>query len=38
VDRFSVWMRSRPLAVSMVVGGMAMLIVAIVWALIAHPF
>jgi hypothetical protein len=38
VERIGIWLRSRPLAVSMIGGGIAMIIIAVVWALIARPF
>ncbi len=35
---FRQWVRYRPLAVAMVVGGLVMIIIAVVWALVAKPF
>jgi hypothetical protein len=38
VDWIRTFSRARPLGVSMIVGGVAMVLVAVIWALVAHPF
>jgi hypothetical protein len=38
MERLSVLARQYPLATALILGGAAMIVIAVVWALIAQPF
>jgi hypothetical protein len=38
VEHMRLWVRSRPLPVAMIIGGVVMIVVALAWIAVANPY